>query len=67
MGGPPLLRSVQGEVTQAGVTGPVGVMMSVTGRGERETNTHLGSDWDTVESFLKNGRAKIHLRPGDVS
>lgn len=67
MGGLLLLRSVQGEVTQAGVTGPVGVMMSVTGRGERETNTHLGSDWDTVESFLKNGRAKIHLRPGDVS
>lgn len=54
-------------MTQAGVTGPSGVIVSVTGRGERETKTHLGSDWDTGESLLKNGRAKIHLLPGDVS
>ena len=50
------LRSVQDQVSQARIPK---VVMSVLGCGERETiwisRTHLGADWDTRESFLKNG------------
>lgn len=46
------------------------MVVSVPGCGERETRgeiiTQQGSDWDTNELFLKNGRAEIHFRRGEV-
>lgn len=45
------------------------MVVSVPGCGERETRgeiiTQQGSDWDN-ELFLKNGRAEIHFRRGEV-
>lgn len=47
------------------------MVVSVPGCGEKGDQggicqTHQGSDWDTNESFLKNGRAEINIRPGEV-